>query len=123
MTDSLATASASDALGFSPAAAAEVLLAAEKDGVYTEALYEQALAALSALLGAPRAQGWRRELRAAAGVAYLGLTMGRGQQTPGEEYCDLTSVRAADALPTGLVRRWVQVLLAAAIESYAARCY
>lgn len=109
--------SVSDGLLFPPAAAAEVLLAAEKDASYSERLYEQALAALSLLLGAPRAQGWRRELRAAAAMAYFGLTMGRGRQTPGEEYCDILSARAADGLPMGAARRWLQVLLRGAAPS------
>lgn len=87
------------------AAPAESLRATLKDDALCAKLVEQASAALAALAGSHEALRWQAEVRAAALLAYFGLTLGRGRPTPGDEYCDVTQVRAADGrLPTAPAR-------------------
>ena len=84
------------------AAPAESLRATLKDDALCAKLVEQASAALAALAGSHEALRWQAEVRAAALLAYFGLTLGRGRPTPGDEYCDVTQVRAADGSPCAL---------------------
>ena len=102
---------ASSSLAFSPAAPAEALLAAEKDGTNVAALADQACTAVLSLLGGPTAQAWRAEVRSAAALAYYALTTGRGRPTPGQQYCDISIVCSSDGLPTGLARRTLHVIM------------
>ena len=100
-----------DALHLPPAGPSEVLLASHKDAAHSGALADQVVAALSGLLGPQRSQAWKRELSASAVLLYYALTSGRGRQTPGEEYSDLTLVRASDGLAASRAKRWVALAL------------
>jgi hypothetical protein len=102
---------AAEALRFPEARPAEGLLASHKDEAYCNQLSEQLITACSSVLDAQRAQAWKPVLRTSAALLYHGLTTGRGQQTPGEEYCDLTLVRSADDLPAPRTHRGIAVAL------------
>lgn len=67
------------------------------------------------LLGPHRALRWASETRALAQLLYHTLTTGSGQQTPGEEYCDVLQVAGppgSASLP-GPARRGLLVLVQA----------
>eukprot|EP00966_Prymnesium_polylepis_P019165 441502-Prymnesium_polylepis.1 len=104
-------AAAAAALRFPAAGPSEVLVASHKDTAYSEELAKQLFAAASATFGSQWAHARKRELAAWAGLLYFGLTTGRGRQTPGEEYSDLTVVRASDELPAERARRWAWIAL------------
>ena len=99
-----------DALALPRASPAEALLARDKDAAYVQRLVDQSFAALS-LCGGARAHRWRPEVRAAATLAYYGLTTGRGRPTPGEQHCDVSLVHSPARLPAGTARRALAVAL------------
>ena len=88
----------------------ETLRAAQKDAFYCDSLAEQVQAALSALVVRP-VQLRSSTVRAVTALTYLTLTTGRGIQTLGEEYCELTQVAATDGLPASALRRWFGLLV------------
>ena len=101
------------ALALPPATTAEGLRAAQKDEFHGNEFSLLVSHALGALAGPQWVQKHREEVRAAARLAYGGLSTARLAQTPGEEYCDITCVDAATGQPLPLRRRWIAVLIGA----------
>lgn len=92
---------------FAPATTSEKLRAAQKDSYFCDRLAEQLTSVFDALASPPSAAA----MRAATSLAYFALTSGRGAQTLGEEYCELTQVTASNrfVLPSA-ARRWLGLL-------------
>jgi len=100
---------------------AERLRASQKDQFHRDELFLQAQQALGALAGPQWVQRHLPELRAASAFAYGGLSVARGAQTPGEEYCDVTCVDERTGLLASPTRRWVSVVAAAWLPYAAGR--
>ena len=107
-------------LGFARASQSEVLRAAQKDKFYCDSLVEQVQSALSALVDRPLSLR-PAAIRAATALTYYALTTGRGGQTLGEEYCELTQVAASDRLPASAPRRWLGLLVHVLLPYWAER--
>ena len=93
---------------FAPATTSERLRAAQKDAYFCDRLVEQLTSVFDTLLASPPPAA---AMRAATSLAYFALTSGRGAQTLGEEYCELTQVTASNrfVLPSA-ARRWLGLL-------------
>lgn len=73
---------------------ADVILAAQKDAYYLEHLFQLLQDTAEHLLGPHRVVNLRAELKLASSLLYSGLTHARkGEQSPGEEYCDVVHVQ------------------------------
>ena len=107
----MTSANAGGLLSLPPAAAAEVLLASEKDDAYVRSLAEQAMLAAQTLCSGPAAAAWKAEINVLAALAYQTVTTGFGRLTVGEEYSDITLVHANDGLPAGAARRTLLIAL------------
>ncbi|KAF8036104.1 hypothetical protein BT93_C1950 [Corymbia citriodora subsp. variegata] len=66
--------------------------AAEKDDQYASFLYDACRDAIRHLFGTRVAVAYQRETQLLGQMLYYVLTTGSGQQTLGEEYCDITQV-------------------------------
>ena len=107
-------------LGFARASQSEVLRAAQKDRFYCDSLVEQVQSALSTLVDRPLSLR-PAAIRAATALTYYALTTGRGGQTLGEEYCELTQVATSDRLPAPAPRRWLGLLVHVLLPYWAQR--
>ncbi|KAK6912861.1 Pex, N-terminal [Dillenia turbinata] len=91
--------------GFPLAAQPEMMRAAEKDDQYASFLYEACRDAFRHLFGARVSVAYQRETKLLGQMLYYVLTTGSGQQTLGEEYCDITQVAGPYGLPPTPARR------------------
>ncbi|KAK9099476.1 hypothetical protein Syun_026521 [Stephania yunnanensis] len=77
---------------FPLAAQPEVMRAAEKDDQYASFVYDACRDAFRHLFGTRAAVACQNETKLLGQMLYYILTTGSGQQTLGEEYCDITQV-------------------------------
>lgn len=77
---------------FSLAAQPEIMRAAQKDDQYASFVYEACRDAFRHLFGTRAAISYQNETKLLGQMLYYVLTTGAGQQTLGEEYCDVTQV-------------------------------
>ncbi|KAG5555918.1 hypothetical protein RHGRI_006539 [Rhododendron griersonianum] len=77
---------------FSTAAQPEIMRAAEKDDQYASFVYDACRDAFRHLFGTQVAVAYQSETKLLGQVLYYVLTTGSGQQTLGEEYCDIIQV-------------------------------
>ncbi|KAJ0865255.1 hypothetical protein HanRHA438_Chr12g0538571 [Helianthus annuus] len=75
---------------FPLAAQPEVMRAAQKDDQYASYVYEACRDAFRHLFGTRAAIYYQSETKLLGQMLYYILTTGAGQQTLGEEYCDIT---------------------------------
>ncbi|XP_024545002.1 peroxisome biogenesis factor 10-like isoform X2 [Selaginella moellendorffii] len=90
---------------FPPAAAPEVMRAAEKDEQYASFVCESCYDAFRHAFGTRLAVAYQNETKLAGRALYYLLTTGAGLQTLGEEYCDILQVAGASGLPPSPARR------------------
>ncbi|XP_010049273.2 peroxisome biogenesis factor 10 [Eucalyptus grandis] len=90
---------------FAPAAQPEIMRAAEKDDQYASFLYDACRDAIRHLFGTRVAVAYQSETQLLGQMLYYVLTTGSGQQTLGEEYCDITQVAGPHGLPPTPARR------------------
>ncbi|GMH10760.1 hypothetical protein Nepgr_012601 [Nepenthes gracilis] len=95
---------------FPPAAQPEIMRAAEKDDQYASFLSDACRDALRHLFGARVAVAYQSQTKLLGQMLYYVLTTGAGQQTLGEEYCDITQVAGLHGLPPTPARRALFIL-------------
>ncbi|XP_045818866.1 peroxisome biogenesis factor 10-like isoform X3 [Trifolium pratense] len=106
---------------FPPAAQPEMMRAAEKDDQYTSFVYEACRDAFRHLFGTRVAVAYQDETKLLGQMLYYVLTTGSGQQTLGEEYCDITQVAGTYGLPPTPARRALFIVYQSAIPYIAER--
>ncbi|KAK1369389.1 Peroxisome biogenesis factor 10 [Heracleum sosnowskyi] len=123
--DDAGTSSAAVASGsvrrFPLAAQPEVMRAAEKDDQYASFVYEACRDALRQLLGTRIAVAYQNETKLLGQMLYYVLTTGAGQQTLGEEYCDITQVAGPFGLSPTPARRALFIIYQSAVPYIAER--
>uniref|UniRef100_A0A7C8Z5U1 RING-type E3 ubiquitin transferase n=1 Tax=Opuntia streptacantha TaxID=393608 RepID=A0A7C8Z5U1_OPUST len=92
------------------AAQPEIMRAAEKDDHYASFVSEACRDAFRHLFGARIALAYHNETKLLGQMLYYILTTGAGQQTLGEEYCDIVQVAGPNGLPPTPARRVLFVL-------------
>lgn len=90
---------------FPLAAPPEIMRAAEKDDQYASYVYEACRDAFRQLFGTRVSVAYQNEAKLVGQMLYYILTTGSGQQTLGEEYCDITQVAGPYALSPTPARR------------------
>ncbi|KAJ8748192.1 hypothetical protein K2173_000600 [Erythroxylum novogranatense] len=90
---------------FPPAAQPEIMRAAEKDDHYASFVYDACRDAFRHLFGTRVSLAYQNETRLLGQMLYYVLTTGAGQQTLGEEYCDITQVSGQFGLQPTPARR------------------
>ncbi|XAR63975.1 hypothetical protein NMG60_11024150 [Bertholletia excelsa] len=90
---------------FPLAAQPEIMRAAEKDEQYASFLHEACRDAFRHLFGTRVAVSYQIEIKLLGQMLYYMLTTGSGQQTLGEEYCDIIQVAGPYGLPPTPARR------------------
>ncbi|KAF5941132.1 hypothetical protein HYC85_022299 [Camellia sinensis] len=90
---------------FPVAAQPEIMRAAEKDEQYASFVYDGCRDAFRHLFGTRVAVAYQSETKLLGQMLYYILTTGSGQQTLGEEYCDITQVSGSYGLPPTPARR------------------
>ncbi|KAG2666894.1 hypothetical protein I3760_15G086700 [Carya illinoinensis] len=107
---------------FPLAAQPEIMRAAEKDDQYASFVYEACRDAFRHLFGTRVAVAYQSEQTKLLGqMLYFILTTGSGQQTLGEEYCDITQVSGPYGLPPTPARRALFILYQTAVPYIAER--
>ncbi|WJX16117.1 peroxisome biogenesis factor 10 [Trifolium repens] len=106
---------------FPPAAQPEMMRAAEKDDQYASFVYEACRDAFRHLFGTRVAVAYQNETKLLGQMLYYVLTTGSGQQTLGEEYCDITQVAGTYGLPPTPARRALFIVYQSAIPYIAER--
>ncbi|XP_020239233.1 peroxisome biogenesis factor 10 isoform X1 [Cajanus cajan] len=106
---------------FPPAAQPEMMRAAEKDEQYASFVYEACRDAFRHLFGTRVAVAYQNETKLLGQMLYYVLTTGSGQQTLGEEYCDITQVAGPYGLPPTPARRALFIVYQTAIPYIAER--
>ncbi|OIV93847.1 hypothetical protein TanjilG_13862 [Lupinus angustifolius] len=106
---------------FPLAAQPEVMRAAEKDDQYASFVYEACRDAFRHLFGTRVAVTYQNETKLLGQILYYVLTTGSGQQTLGEEYCDITQVAGSYGLPPTPARRTLYIVYQTAIPYIAER--
>ncbi|XP_021823594.1 peroxisome biogenesis factor 10 [Prunus avium] len=106
---------------FPLAAQPEIMRAAEKDDQYASFVYDACRDAVRHLLGTRTAVAYQNETKLLGQVLYYVLTTGSGQQTLGEEYCDITQVAGPYGLPPTPARRALFILYQTALPYIAER--
>ncbi|KAM1012915.1 hypothetical protein ACFX2C_043109 [Malus domestica] len=106
---------------FPPAAQPEIMRAAEKDDQYASFVYDACRDAVRHLLGTRVAVAYQNETKLLGQVLYYVLTTGSGQQTLGEEYCDITQVAGPYGLPPTPARRALFIVYQTALPYIAER--
>ncbi|XP_017252218.1 peroxisome biogenesis factor 10 isoform X2 [Daucus carota subsp. sativus] len=106
---------------FPLAAQPEVMRAAEKDDQYASFVYEACRDALRQLLGTRIAVAYQNETKLLGQMLYYVLTTGAGQQTLGEEYCDITQVAGPFGLSPTPARRALFIIYQSAVPYIAER--
>ncbi|KAL5071609.1 hypothetical protein RYX36_022496 [Vicia faba] len=100
---------------FPSAAQPEMMRAAEKDDQYASFVYEACRDAFRHLFGTRVAVAYQNETKLLGQMLYYVLTTGSGQQTLGEEYCDITQVAGPYGLPPTPARRALFIVYQTAI--------
>ncbi|XP_021608818.1 peroxisome biogenesis factor 10 [Manihot esculenta] len=106
---------------FPLAAQPEIMRAAEKDDQYASFVYDACRDAFRHLFGTRVAVAYQSETRLLGQMLYYVLTTGSGQQTLGEEYCDITQVAGPHGLPPTPARRALFILYQSAVPYIAER--
>ncbi|KAJ7966367.1 Peroxisome biogenesis factor 10 [Quillaja saponaria] len=106
---------------FPPAAQPEIMRAAEKDDQYASYVYEACRDAFRHLFGTRVSVAYQSETKLLGQMLYYVLTTGSGQQTLGEEYCDITQVSGSYGLPPTPARRALFIVYQTAVPYIAER--
>ncbi|XP_050364546.1 peroxisome biogenesis factor 10 [Argentina anserina] len=106
---------------FPLAAQPEVMRAAEKDDQYASFVYDACRDAFRHLFGTRIAVAYQNETKLLGQMLYYILTTGSGQQTLGEEYCDITQVAGHYGLPPTPARRSLFIVYQTALPYIAER--
>ncbi|KAK0571616.1 hypothetical protein LWI29_018914 [Acer saccharum] len=106
---------------FPLAAQPEIMRAAEKDDQYASFVYDACRDAFRHLFGTRVAIAYQSETRLLGQMLYYVLTTGSGQQTLGEEYCDITQVAGSHRLPPTPARRALFIIYQSAVPYIAER--
>ncbi|GLT25623.1 hypothetical protein SLA2020_007430 [Shorea laevis] len=106
---------------FPSAAQPEIMRAAEKDDQYASFVYDACRDAFRHLFGARIAVAYQNEARLLGQMLYYVLTTGSGQQTLGEEYCDITQVAGPHGLSPTPARRALFIVFQTAVPYIAER--
>ncbi|XP_024979514.1 peroxisome biogenesis factor 10 isoform X2 [Cynara cardunculus var. scolymus] len=106
---------------FPLAAQPEVMRAAQKDDQYASYVYEACRDAFRHLFGTRAAISYQSETKLLGQMLYYILTTGAGQQTLGEEYCDITQVAGLYGLPPTPARRALFIVYQSAVPYIAER--
>ncbi|KAG5555919.1 hypothetical protein RHGRI_006539 [Rhododendron griersonianum] len=106
---------------FSTAAQPEIMRAAEKDDQYASFVYDACRDAFRHLFGTQVAVAYQSETKLLGQVLYYVLTTGSGQQTLGEEYCDIIQVAGPYGLPPTPARRALFMVYQTAVPYIAER--
>ena len=81
-----------------------------QDEAYLQQLTEACYDTIRRLLGPRKALSWGREIRVLSELLYYTLTTGAGQQTLGEEYCDVVLAAGRGSGPPSILRRGALIL-------------
>lgn len=103
------------------AAQPEIMRAAEKDDQYASFVYDACRDAFRHLFGARFAMAYQSETKLLGQMLYYVLTTGSGQQTLGEEYCDINQVSGPYGLPPNPARRALFIVYQNAVPYIAER--
>ncbi|KAF3446100.1 hypothetical protein FNV43_RR11279 [Rhamnella rubrinervis] len=106
---------------FPLAAQPEIMRAAEKDDQYASFVYDACRDAFRHLFGTRIAVAYQSEMKLLGQMLYYVLTTGSGQQTLGEEYCDITQVAGSYGLPPTPARRALFIVYQSAVPYIAER--
>ncbi|KAD2394121.1 hypothetical protein E3N88_41098 [Mikania micrantha] len=106
---------------FPLAAQPEIMRAAQKDDQYASYVYEACRDAFRHLFGTRAAIYYQNETKLLGQMLYYILTTGAGQQTLGEEYCDITQVAGSYGLPPTPARRTLFIVYQSAVPYIAER--
>lgn len=106
---------------FPLAAQPEIMRAAEKDDQYASHVYEACRDAFRHLFGTRVAVAYQSETKLLGQMLYYILTTGSGQQTLGEEYCDITQVAGPYGLSPTPARRALFILYQTSVPYIAER--
>ncbi|XP_039006062.1 peroxisome biogenesis factor 10-like isoform X1 [Hibiscus syriacus] len=106
---------------FPLAAQPEIMRAAEKDDQYASFVYDACRDAFRHLFGTRVAVAYQNETKLLGQMLYYVLTTGSGQQTLGEEYCDITQVAGAHGLSPTPARRALFIVYQTAVPYIAER--
>lgn len=106
---------------FPLAAQPEIMRAAEKDDQYASFVYDACRDAFRHLFGTRMAVAFQSETKLLGQILYFLLTTGSGQQTLGEEYCDITQVAGPYELPPTPARRALFIIYQTAVPYIAER--
>ncbi|KAL0009624.1 hypothetical protein SO802_011126 [Lithocarpus litseifolius] len=112
---STSTSEASLPRRFPLAAQNEIMRAAEKDDQYASFVYDACRDAFRHLFGTTVAVAYQRETKLLGQMLYYVLTTGSGQQTLGEEYCDITQVAGPYGIPPNPARRALFIVYQTAV--------
>ncbi|CAL1390036.1 unnamed protein product [Linum trigynum] len=100
---------------FPLAAQPEIMRAAEKDDQYASFVYDACRDAVRHLFGTRVALAYQNETKLIGQMLYYILTTGAGQQTLGEEYCDIIQVSGPYGIPPTPAKRALFILYQTAI--------
>ncbi|KAJ4952804.1 hypothetical protein NE237_029636 [Protea cynaroides] len=103
------------------AAQPEIMRAAEKDDQYAFCVYDACRDAFRHLFGARVAVAYQNETKLLGQILYYILTTGSGQQTLGEEYCDIIQVAGRYGLTPTPARRALFIVYQTTIPYLAER--
>ncbi|CAL5061689.1 unnamed protein product [Urochloa decumbens] len=106
---------------FPGAAQPEIMRAAEKDDSYAAHVTEACRDAFRHLFGTRVAVAYQNEIKLLGQSLYYLLTTGSGQQTLGEEYCDISQVATLHGLPPTPARRILFILYQTTVPYLAER--
>lgn len=106
---------------FPLAAQPEIMRAAEKDDQYASYVYEACRDAFRHIFGTRVAVAYQNETKLLGQMLYYVLTTGSGQQTLGEEYCDVTQVAGPYRLSPTPARRALFIVYQTAVPYIAER--
>ncbi|KAL8223539.1 hypothetical protein R6Q57_019014 [Mikania cordata] len=106
---------------FPLAAQPEIMRAAQKDDQYASYVYEACRDAFRHLFGTRAAIYYQNETKLLGQMLYYILTTGAGQQTLGEEYCDITQIAGSYGLPPTPARRTLFIVYQSAVPYIAER--
>ncbi|XP_057524301.1 peroxisome biogenesis factor 10 isoform X2 [Amaranthus tricolor] len=120
-TSSTTTSNSNGHRGFPAAAQPEIMRAAEKDDHYASFVSEACRDAFRHLFGARLAVAYHSETKLLGQMLYYILTTGAGQQTLGEEYCDIVQITGSYGLPPTPARRALFILYQTAVPYIAER--
>ncbi|URD77759.1 Pex2 / Pex12 amino terminal region [Musa troglodytarum] len=106
---------------FTPAAQPEIMRAAEKDDHYAVYVHDACRDAFRHLFGTRVAVAYQSEIKLLGQTLYYILTTGSGQQTLGEEYCDICQVASSYGLSPTPARRMLFIVYQTAVPYLAER--